>query len=129
MLAMCMRPLFFVLSWLVLLATQAASASAAARDEDRPTTVLFENVRIFNGVDPELAAGHVLVEGNSVAKISKEPIPRPRDVVVVNGGNRILSPGFIDLHAHLTAQMPRDQLAAHPWVVGGIAGDAAEYYL
>jgi imidazolonepropionase-like amidohydrolase len=92
--------------------------------------LLLENVRIFNGVDATLAAGHVLVEGKTIAKISDKPIDASPGATVIAGKNRILSPGFIDLHAHLTIQMPRDEIAtAHPWIVGALANDAAESYL
>ena len=102
---------------------------AAALQADPPHTVLFSNVRIFNGVDAELLPGHVLVEGNSIARISETPIPPPPDATVIDGKNRILSPGFIDIHAHLTIQMPKDQMLVHPWVTGALAGDAARGYL
>ena len=119
-----MNPQLILLSWSVLVA-----APVAPQASDQGPAVLFANVRIFNGVDAELAAGHVLVEGRTIARISQTPIARRGDVVVVEGDGRILSPGFIDLHAHLTIQMPRDQMTAHPWVVGAIAGKAAEHYL
>jgi imidazolonepropionase-like amidohydrolase len=87
--------------------------------------VLFRDVRIVDGVNADLSRGHALVEGDGIARISEEPIVPPAGATVVEGGGRILSPGFIDLHAHLTFSMPRDQMTVHPWVVGAIAGDAA----
>ena len=92
-------------------------------------TVLFENVRIFNGVDAELSSGHVLVEGEKIARISSDKIAPPEGAVVIDGNNRILTPGFIDLHAHLTVQAPKDESDLHPWGVGAIAGKAAQHYL
>lgn len=91
-------------------------------------TVLIKNVRIFNGVDAELSAGHVLVEGELIAKISSSPIKPPAGATVIDGKNRILTPGFIDLHAHLTFQTAMND-DWHPWVIGAIAGQAAESYL
>ena len=61
---------------------------------------LIENVRIFNGVDPELTAGHVLVEDGVITTISEDAIAAPDEATIIDGGNRVLSPGFIDLHAH-----------------------------
>lgn len=39
------------------------------------------------------------------------------------------SPGFIDLHAHLTSAVPRDLAYADPMVRGAAAADAARFYL
>lgn len=100
--------------------------TSAARSQ--PTT-LFRDVRIFDGKRAALDRGHVLVRGNEIAEISATPIAPPEDATIIDGGGRILSPGFIDLHAHLTFQMPRDQLEVHPWVVGAVANQAAERYL
>jgi imidazolonepropionase-like amidohydrolase len=94
-----------------------------------PPTVLFENVRIFDGVEAALPRGHVLVEGDKIAEVSSQPIHAPDGTIVIEGRGRILSPGFIDLHAHLTMQAPKDENDLHPWAVGAIAGKAAESYL
>ena len=77
------------------------SASAPAQ------TVLFENVRIFNGVDKKLSGGHVLVEDGIISKVSRTQITPPDDTIRIDGDNRVLSPGFIDLHVHLTGHVPQ----------------------
>ena len=91
--------------------------------------VLFKNVRVFDGVDATLLKANVLVEGDRIAKISSRPIDTAEGTRIIEGNNRILSPGFIDLHAHLTLQAPKDETDLHPWAVGAIAGKAAEHYL
>ncbi len=93
------------------------------------TSVLFKNVRVFDGVDPTLLKANVLVEGERIVKISSRAIAAPEGTIVIEGNNRVLSPGFIDLHAHLTFQAPKDATDLHPWAVGAIAGKAAEHYL
>jgi imidazolonepropionase-like amidohydrolase len=92
-------------------------------------SILIENVRIFNGVDAELSYGHVLVENGIIKTISSKSIAAAADTEVINGGNRILSPGFIDLHSHLTIQYPLHQGNYHTTVVGAYAGEAARFYL
>ncbi len=92
------------------------------------SSVLIRDVRIFDGVRPDLEAGDVLVIGDRIARVA-DRIEPPSDAVVIEGGGRILTPGFIDLHAHLTMSVPRDQLDVHPWVVGAVAGNAARSYL
>lgn len=112
---------------LVLSLTLVAAPSPAAEHGE---AILFNDVRIFDGVHAELTSGNVLVEGNRIAKISTSKIEPPPGAQVIEGHRRILSPGFIDIHAHLTISMPRDRLNdLHPWVVGAIAGNAARSYL
>ncbi len=102
----------------------AAMASAARAD-----TVLIENVRIFNGVDPTLAAGHVLVRDGLIETVSSAPIAAPADATVIDGANRILTPGFIDLHVHLTMHSPATSLREHATAVGARSVAAAKFFL
>ena len=91
--------------------------------------ILIENVRIFNGVDATLTPGHVLVEDGLIAKVSSSVIEAGDDTIVIDGNNRVLSPGFIDLHAHLTMHVPFTQGDAHATVVGAVANDVARHFL
>ncbi len=92
-------------------------------------SILIENVRIFNGVDAKLTQGHVLVDEGIIKTVSSDPIAAPANTKVINGGNRVLSPGFIDLHTHLTIQYPINQANYHTSVIGVYAGEAARFYL
>jgi imidazolonepropionase-like amidohydrolase len=92
-------------------------------------TVLIENVRIFNGVDHELMPGHVLVVDGIIDTVSKDPIDLPGGARLIDGGNRVLSPGFIDLHTHLAGQNPRSMDKYHPTVAGAAAAAMARHYL
>jgi imidazolonepropionase-like amidohydrolase len=92
-------------------------------------TVLIENVRIFNGVDHKLKPGHVLVVDGIIEKVSKDRIVSPAGARVIDGGNRVLSPGFIDLHTHLAGQNPRSMEKYHPTVAGANAAAMAKHYL
>jgi len=90
---------------------------------------LLENVRIFNGVDANLTPGHVLVNDGVIARISQDPIDAPDGATIIDGGNRVLSPGFIDLHVHLTGHAPANQAYSHATVAGAIATDVARHFL
>ena len=92
-------------------------------------TILIENVRIYNGVDPELENGHVLVRDGLIDKISATPIEAPDDATVLDGDNRILTPGFIDLHVHLTFQMPAEKMREHAMAAGAHSVAMAKFYL
>lgn len=110
-----------------LLVSGALGGMARAQE---PAAVLFRDVRIFDGVNEKLTPGDVLVTGNTIDRIAKAgSIRPPAGAAVIDGAKRILSPGFIDIHAHLTISTPRDQMNVHPWVVGAVAANAAAAYL
>lgn len=76
----------------LLLAAPAAFASPA---------VLFRDVRVFDGVGPELSAPtEVLVRGNRIEAIG--PALEAGDAMVIDGRGRTLMPGLIDVHVHMT---------------------------
>jgi imidazolonepropionase-like amidohydrolase len=82
-----------------------ADASAFAQ----PTTILFENVRIFDGKSSALSGGmNVLVRGNTIDRISKDPIAvdRSAGTRIIAGGGRTLMPGLIDMHWHAMLVRP-----------------------
>jgi imidazolonepropionase-like amidohydrolase len=64
---------------------------------------LFQNVRIFDGKSATLSApSNVLVKGNTIERISTNPITVDTDtkVMVISGDGRVLMPGLIDAHWH-----------------------------
>jgi imidazolonepropionase-like amidohydrolase len=74
-----------------------------------PTTLasggvtLFQNVRIFDGKSAALSApSNVLVRGNTVERISTNPITvdTNTEVHVISADGRVLMPGLIDAHWH-----------------------------
>ena len=73
-----------------------------------PSTVLFQNVRIFDGKSAALSApSNVLVRGNTIEKISTEPIPLDNaNVTTIDGRGRTLMPGLIDAHWHAMLARP-----------------------
>lgn len=73
--------------------TPPAQAAADSR-------ILFENVRIFDGVSGDLSpASSVLVHGNVIEKVSRDKIVAD-GARVIDGGGRTLMPGLIDMHWH-----------------------------
>lgn len=91
--------------------------------------VLIQNVRIFNGVDDALSTGNVLVDQGLIQSVSELPIEPPDGARVIDGGGRILTPGFIDLHVHLSFHYPPSPHRAHGTAAGAYAVDAARYFL
>lgn len=93
-------------AWLsVLFFIGGTICGGAQAQENAPSTVLYENVRIFDGTSKSLSpASNVLVRGNLITRISREAIPvdRTRGVRIIQGGGRTLMPGLIDAHWHAT---------------------------
>lgn len=93
-----------VVSWLLAVVALAILAPRGVAEEVAVPSVLFRDVRIFDGVHADLSAGDDLVVGNTIAKVvAGGGIEAPDGVTIVEGGGRILSPGFIDIHAHPAA--------------------------
>ena len=83
-------------------------AEAEAGPSAPPSTVLFQNVRIFDGKSAALSApSNVLVRGNAIEKISTEPILLENaNVTTIDGRGRTLIPGLIDAHWHAMLARP-----------------------
>ena len=76
-------------------ATPAATATVKAS-----STVLFRNVRIFDGTSGRVAdARDVLVRGNRIERIATG-IESEAGAQVIAGNGRVLMPGLIDAHWH-----------------------------
>jgi len=96
----------------------AQDVQAKGTQAQTPSTVLFQNVRIFDGTGNALSPpSNVLVRGNNIEKISTAPIPvdRGANTQIIEGGGRTLMPGLIDAHWHAMLIRPNPAQA--------IAGD------
>jgi imidazolonepropionase-like amidohydrolase len=92
----------------VLVGVAMAGAPLGAAAQQGPV-VAFNNVRIFDGTSDQLSGPrNVLVRGNTIERISAEPIPTDRraDTVLIDGGGRTLMPGLIDAHWHAMLVRP-----------------------
>ena len=103
-----------VRAFTVLAAVLGLIGTAFAQPQSaEPSLTLFENVRIFDGKSGSLSANaNVLIHGNTIEKISKDPIPPnlSAGAKTIVGGGRTLMPGLIDMHWH--AMMVRPTLPA-----------------
>ena len=96
------RTCFGIAASLVTLALSLGGVALA--QEQSPTTVLFTNVRIFDGHSATLTSPtNVLVTGNKIEKITTDSIRtnRSAQTTIINGNGRTLMPGLIDAHVHL----------------------------
>lgn len=86
------------------LAVGFAFAARARSAEPQVSALLFENVRVFDGVSDRLSPpSNVLVVGNTVRTVSTTPIPAPQGAALtrIAGDGRTLMPGLIDAHTHI----------------------------
>jgi imidazolonepropionase-like amidohydrolase len=93
----------------VALVTAGTLAPAALAQGPTPAGVVFENVRIFDGISDRLSGpSHVLVIGNVIKTISSTPIPDPAGTTLqrIRGNGRTLLPGLIDNHWHTMLVRP-----------------------
>lgn len=64
---------------------------------------VFTNVRIFDGTGAAPFAGELRIEGNRIAAVARHPEMVSRsDARIVDGQGRVLMPGMVEAHAHLT---------------------------
>jgi len=105
-------------------------AALAFGTETKPAETLIKNVSIFNGKDAALDKGmDVLVEGNKIKKIGKS-IKVPTGASVIDGGGRVMTPGFIGAHEHLIGQMPfHDAMFMDDRYMGYVGAWTAGVYL
>ena len=82
--------------------TAPKKASPALAADKAPTQVLITNVRVFDGTSNKLTdKTNVLIENNLIKEVSATA-KASKDATVIDGGGRVLMPGLIDAHAHLS---------------------------
>ncbi|MCL1067417.1 amidohydrolase family protein [Shewanella olleyana] len=105
----------------ILSITAISILSQSVSATETSESILFENVRIFDGVSNELTEKRdVLVTNNKIVKIA-EDLP-PNDAQIINGTGLTMMPGLIDTHIHMSFASI-SQMA----LVGGDAGFAQIY--
>lgn len=65
-------------------------------------SIIIENVKLFDGKSETLSETvNVWVQGNNIKAISSGSIPSPDNSIRIEGKNKTLIPGLIDVHVHL----------------------------
>jgi imidazolonepropionase-like amidohydrolase len=104
------------------------AAFGATADEAAPSAYLIRHVRIFDGHN-EPWAGEVLVVGNRIEAVAHGTLTPPLALAprVIDGGGRLLTPGFIDAHVHLSLVLTGDEMRdADPVYVAALEFKGAE---
>jgi N-acyl-D-amino-acid deacylase len=63
--------------------------------------LIYANGTIVDGLGNERFVGHIGIKGNKIVKVSKEKINPALGDTVIDIQGKIVSPGFIDSHAHI----------------------------
>jgi imidazolonepropionase-like amidohydrolase len=66
------------------------------------TVTVFKNVNIFDGTGTAPFHGSVVVEGNRIKSVKRNGAGAPKGATVIDGDGRMLMPGMIDGHLHLS---------------------------
>jgi imidazolonepropionase-like amidohydrolase len=97
-----------IIKSIVLIVLWALTASLHAETAP-PAATLFQNVRVFDGKSGFLSEPQsVLVRGNTIERISADPIPTDgsESTVLIDGSGRTLMPVLIDMHWHTMLVRP-----------------------
>lgn len=80
--------------------------------------ILITNAKIFDGSDKLIEGKDVLIQGNKIAQIAEGiTITQDSNATIIDAKGRTLTPGFMDMHAHIMFQMSF-----------GLAANSDEYY-
>ncbi|MBF2055750.1 MAG: amidohydrolase family protein [Cyanobacterium sp. T60_A2020_053] len=84
--------------------TIAQTSSTMIAQKTASNSILFENVRIFDGESAQLSpSANLLIINNKIAEINTNKItpPSTNNLTRIDGKGRVLMPGLIDNHVHI----------------------------
>ena len=102
---------------------------AAETAENR---TVIRDVRIWDGRSDDLSApSSVLIVGNTIAGITRGSENDSDDATIIDGGGRILIPGLIDAHTHISMVRGLTEIRNDfSWMyIGAVAGEEAHRML
>jgi imidazolonepropionase-like amidohydrolase len=84
--------------------------------------VLIRNVAVWDGTSDAARPGTaVLIENNLIMQVGPDLDAEP-DTVVIDGGGRVLMPGIIDAHIHISMPVgPAEVMASEPGYVSALS--------
>src|SRR5687768_5320373 len=77
------------------------AVGAPATAQTPPYDILLIGGTVIDGSGAPGVRADVAIQGNRIARVSASPLARNSARRVIDATNRVIAPGFIDLHAHL----------------------------
>ncbi len=104
----------------VLLGLSASVSTAQSPAYD----VVITGGSIIDGSGSAARPADVAIKGDRIVAVSERPIPRNSATKIIDATGRIVSPGFIDMHAHLDPllRLPLAESALRQGVTTGLGG-------
>ena len=86
--------------------------------------VLIRGGTVIDGTGAPRFRADVALKGDRIAAVSADPIAPDRSARVIDATGRVVSPGFIDMHAHIDplAQLPGAESAVRQGVTTALGG-------
>ena len=88
--------------------------------------IIIRGGRIVDGLLNPQYIGDVAIEGDTITALGEVDGRGKREI---DAEGAVVTPGFIDLHVHLTSHVPSKLGDAHSTTVGAIANDVARHFL
>jgi len=109
---------------LALLTACASSPARAPLPTSETYDVLITGGTVIDGTGAPGFRADVAIAGDRIARVSRTPLSRERARRVIDATDRVVAPGFIDLHAHLDPlpQMPDAESAVRQGVTTAVGG-------
>ncbi len=89
------------------------------KKENKP--ILIKNGKVFIAEEKKFKKLDILIENGSIKDV-KENIPKEKIFEVINAENKIVSPGFTDLHVHLREPGREDEETIETGTLAAISG-------
>lgn len=70
-----------------------------------PVTTLIKNVRLIDGTGTPASNSSIRIEGKKIIAVGN--LTAFKDENIIDGGGKILAPGFIDSHSHLAGSLSK----------------------
>jgi N-acyl-D-amino-acid deacylase len=108
---------FFVTAW------TAASFGAGSAAAAEPADVLIQGGMVYSGAAAPPSRVDVVIVGDKIVYVGPDGAKRYEAREIVNAGNKIVAPGFIDVHTHpetyIRSEDSKQRLNA-PWLFQGV---------